>query len=179
MTGSKKLNPENAFLIGDFFYIRIPKKLFNHEKENYFAAVRGSVFRYCTVSDREHQFRGGFCNGFTHSVGEIYVIPTDPDQMSSGTMGMFYQSVLQVLGVSELEKDNVKVYPNPTADFIYVKLSSKSKIEGAEIYDLSGKLVLRTKLESEQLDLRSLPQGVYMVVFKNSDLKPIKIIKKP
>ncbi|WP_294288701.1 T9SS type A sorting domain-containing protein [uncultured Chryseobacterium sp.] len=118
-------------------------------------------------------------NGFTHSVGEIYVIPMDPDQAGSGTMGMFYQSVLQVLGVSELEKNNVKIYPNPTADFIYVKLSSKSKIEGAEIYDLSGKLVFRTKLESEQLDLRSLPQGVYMIVFKNSDLKPIKIIKKP
>lgn len=118
-------------------------------------------------------------NGFSHSVGEIYVIPTDPDQASSGTMGMFYQSVLQVLGVSELEKDNVKIYPNPTADFIYVKLSSKSRIEGAEIYDLSGKLALRTKLDAEQLDLRSLPQGVYMIVFKNSDLKPIKIIKKP
>ncbi|WP_294291254.1 T9SS type A sorting domain-containing protein [uncultured Chryseobacterium sp.] len=118
-------------------------------------------------------------DGFSHSVGEIYVIPTDPDQASSGTMGLLYQSVLQVLGVSELEKDNVKIYPNPTADFIYVKLSSKSKIEGAEIYDLSGKLVFRTKMDSEQLDLRSLPQGVYMIVFKNSDLKPIKIIKKP
>ncbi|WP_294324664.1 T9SS type A sorting domain-containing protein [uncultured Chryseobacterium sp.] len=118
-------------------------------------------------------------DGFSHSIGEIYVIPTDPDQASSGTMGLLYQSVLQVLGVSELEKDNVKIYPNPTADFIYVKLSSKSKIEGAEIYDLSGKLVFRTKMDSEQLDLRSLPQGVYMIVFKNSDLKPIKIIKKP
>lgn len=118
-------------------------------------------------------------DGFSHSVGEIYVIPTDPDQASSGTMGLLYQSVLHVLGVSELEKDNVKIYPNPTADFIYVKLSSKSKIEGAEIYDLSGKLVFRTKLDSEQLDLRSLPQGVYMIVFKNSDLKPVKIIKKP
>lgn len=117
-------------------------------------------------------------DSFTHSVGEIYVIPTDPDQANSGTMGMLYQSVLQVLGVSELEKDKVKIYPNPTADFVYVKLSSKSKIEGAEIYDLSGKLVYTTKFESEKLDLRHLSQGVYMIIFKNSDLKPIKIIKK-
>ncbi len=116
---------------------------------------------------------------FTHSVGEIYVIPTDPDQANSGTMGMLYQSVLKVLGISEIEKDNVKIYPNPTADFIYVKLNSKSKIEGAEIYDLSGKLVFKTKLDSEQLDLRQLQQGVYMIVFKNTDIKPIKIIKKP
>lgn len=117
-------------------------------------------------------------DNFTHSVGEIYVIPTDPEQSNSGTMGLLYQTVLQVLGVSELEKDNVKIYPNPTADFIYVKLNSKSKIEGAEIYDLSGKLVFRTKLDSEQLDLRQLQQGVYMIVFLNSDIKPIKILKK-
>lgn len=117
-------------------------------------------------------------DNFNHSVGEIYVIPIDPDKANSGTMGMFYQSVLQVLGVSELEKENVKIYPNPTVDFVYVKLNSKSKIEGAEIYDFSGKLVFKTKLESEKLDLRSLPQGAYMIVFRNTDIKPIKIIKK-
>lgn len=118
-------------------------------------------------------------DNFTHSVGEIYVIPTDPEQSNSGTMGLLYQTVLQVLGVSELEKDNVKIYPNPTADFIYVKLNSKSKIEDIEVYDLSGKLVIKTKLNSEKIDLKNLPLGTYMIVFKNSDIKPIKIIKKP
>lgn len=116
---------------------------------------------------------------FTQSVGEIYVIPTNPDQANSGTMGMFYQSVLQVLGVKELEKENVKIYPNPTADFVYVTLNSNSKIEDAEIYDASGRLVLKTKIDSGKLDLRNLNSGIYMISFKNPDLKPIKIIKKP
>ncbi|KFF24865.1 T9SS type A sorting domain-containing protein [Chryseobacterium vrystaatense] len=116
---------------------------------------------------------------FTQSVGEIYVIPTNPDQANSGTMGMFYQSVLQVLGVKGLEKENVKIYPNPTADFVYVTLNSNSKIEDAEIYDASGRLVLKTKIDSGKLDLRNLNSGIYMISFKNPDLKPIKIIKKP
>ncbi|SHK79690.1 T9SS type A sorting domain-containing protein [Chryseobacterium polytrichastri] len=118
-------------------------------------------------------------DNFTHSVGEIYVIPTDPDQNNSGTMGMLYQTVLQVLGVSELEKETVKIYPNPTTDFVYVKLNSKTKIDDVEVYDVSGRLVLKTKLESDKLDLRTLNQGVYMISFKNPDIKPIKIIKKP
>lgn len=118
-------------------------------------------------------------DNFTHSVGEIYVIPTDPEQSNSGTMGLLYQTVLQVLGVSELQKDNVKIYPNPASDFIYIKLNSKSKIEDIEVYDLSGKLVVKTKLNSEKIDLKNLPPGTYMIVFKNSDIKPIKIIKKP
>ncbi|MCT2406370.1 T9SS type A sorting domain-containing protein [Chryseobacterium antibioticum] len=116
---------------------------------------------------------------FTHSVGEIYVIPTDPDQANSGTMGMYYQSVLKVLGVKELEKDHVKIYPNPTADFVHITLNSTSKIEDAEVYDTAGRLVLKAKLDSGKLDLRSLNSGVYMISFKNPDLKPIKIIKKP
>ncbi|WP_415327727.1 T9SS type A sorting domain-containing protein [Chryseobacterium sp. MMS23-Vi53] len=118
-------------------------------------------------------------DNFTHSVGEIYVIPTDPDQNNSGTMGMLYQTVLQVLGVSELEKETVKIYPNPTTDFVYVQLNSRSKIDEVEVYDLNGRLVLKSKLESDKLDLRNLIPGIYMITFKNPDLKPIKIIKKP
>ncbi|MEG0925034.1 T9SS type A sorting domain-containing protein [Chryseobacterium sp.] len=118
-------------------------------------------------------------DSFSHSVGEIYVIPNDPDQSSSGTIGMLYQTVLQVLGVSELEKETVKIYPNPTTDFVYVKLNSRSEINEAEISDLSGRLILKTRLNSGKLDLRTLQQGVYMITFKNPDLKPIKIIKNP
>lgn len=116
-----------------------------------------------------------------YSVGEIYVIPTDPEQTNSGTMGMLYQSVLQVLGASEIqiEKEQAKIYPNPTADFIHITLSSRSKIEEAEVYDLTGKLILKSRLESGKLDLKTLIPGVYMVSFKNLDIKPIKIIKKP
>ncbi len=118
-------------------------------------------------------------DNFTHSVGEIYVIPTDPDQANSGTMGMLYQTVLQVLGVNELQKENRKIYPNPTTDFVYVKLDSKTKIEEAEVYDTAGRLVFKAKLESDKLDLRNLNPGIYMLSFKNPEIKPIKIIKKP
>ncbi len=117
--------------------------------------------------------------GFSHSVGEIYVIPDDPDQNSSGTMGMLYQTSLQVLGISEAEKENIKIYPNPTADFIHVTVSSNSKIEEAEVYDTAGRLVLKAKPDNGKLDLRSLNPGIYMISFRNPDIKPIKIIKKP
>lgn len=118
-------------------------------------------------------------DSFTHSVGEIYVIPADPNQNSSGTMGMLYQTSLQVLGINELEKDNVKIYPNPTTDFIFVTLHSKSKVEEVEIFDTAGRLILKTKLDTGKLDLRSLPAGIYVISFKNPDIKPVKIIKKP
>jgi hypothetical protein len=175
----KILKTDNHFFNSKFGYIRNPKIKITMRKKITLLLFGVPFFGFSQSVIGNINSGAVSADTFTHSVGEIYVIPTDPDKANSGTMGMLYQSVLQILGVSELEKDNVKIYPNPTADFVYVKVSSKSKIEEAEIYDLSGKLVLKTKLESEKLDLRHLLQGVYMIVFKNSDIKPIKIIKKP
>jgi len=117
-------------------------------------------------------------SNFAHSVGEIYVIPTNPDDSNSGTIGILYQTTLKVLGINEISKDDIKIYPNPTADFINLKLSSKNKIDEAIIYDNSGRLILRTKIESDKIDLRSLNTGNYLLYFTNTDIKPIKIIKK-
>ncbi len=117
-------------------------------------------------------------NSFNHSVGEIYVIASNPDDASSGTLGILYQTTLKVLGINEILKDDVKIYPNPTADFINLKLSSKNKIDEAVIYDNSGRMVFKTKIESDKIDLRSLNTGIYLLYFTNTDIKPIKIIKK-
>jgi hypothetical protein len=117
-------------------------------------------------------------NNFMHSVGEIYVVPTDPNDVNSGTIGMLYQTVLQVLGINELEKESIKVYPNPTSDYVYIKLKSNSKIEQVEIYDLSGKIVKQINIKEDKIDLSFLEKGIYILKLKNSDIQPIKIIKK-
>ena len=117
-------------------------------------------------------------SNFAHSVGEIYVIPTNPDDTNSGTMGIVYQTTLKILGIAEIEKESVKIYPNPTADYVFLKLNSTVKLETAEIFDLSGKLISQSKITEDKLDLRFLNQGIYLLKFKNSNIQPIKIIKK-
>ncbi|MFZ4931698.1 T9SS type A sorting domain-containing protein [Chryseobacterium sp. Mn2064] len=124
---------------------------------------------------------GGVSNeNLMYTVGEIYVIPDNPDQQNSGTLGMLYQTVLNVLGVSEItsKQDKVSVYPNPTADYITLQISSKEKPREVSVYDLSGKLVMQKEINNDRIDLSSLISGVYLLTFKNSDIKPIKIIKK-
>jgi len=115
-----------------------------------------------------------------YTVGEIYVIPDDPDQQNSGTLGMLYQTSLQVLGAGEVivKQDKVSVYPNPTADYITLQISSQEKPKEVSVYDLSGKLVMQQAISNDRIDLSSLMKGIYLLVFKNSDLKPVKIIKK-
>ncbi|QPQ53151.1 T9SS type A sorting domain-containing protein [Chryseobacterium indologenes] len=115
-----------------------------------------------------------------HTVGEIYVVPDDPDQQNSGTLGMLYQTVLDVLGVTEVvvKQDKVIVYPNPTADYVTLQISLKEKPREVSVYDLSGKLIMQKEINNNRIDLSSLLKGVYLLTFKNSDLKSVKIIKK-
>lgn len=118
-------------------------------------------------------------DNLAYSVGEIYVVADNPDQTGSGTMGLFQSTTIQILGITEVVKDEIKIYPNPTTDFVYVKLESKTKIDYAEVYDISGKLVLKRKIDSDKIDLRQLKEGNYLLKFNNPELKAIKIIKKP
>ncbi len=114
-----------------------------------------------------------------HTIGEIYVVPDDPDQQNSGTLGMLYQTVLDVLGVTEVvvKQDKVIVYPNPTADYVTLQISLKENPREVSVYDLSGKLIMQKEINNNRIDLSSLLKGVYLLTFKNSDLKPVKIIK--
>ncbi|HAO27117.1 MAG TPA: hypothetical protein DCQ68_04340 [Chryseobacterium indologenes] len=119
-------------------------------------------------------------NNLMHTVGEIYVVPDDPDQQNSGTLGMLYQTVLDVLGVTEVvvKQDKVIVYPNPTADYVTLQIFLKENSREVSVYDLSGKLIMQKEINNNRIDLSSLLKGVYLLAFKNSDLKPVKIIKK-
>ncbi|MBT2621459.1 MULTISPECIES: T9SS type A sorting domain-containing protein [Chryseobacterium] len=123
---------------------------------------------------------GGVSNeNLMHTVGEIYVIPTNPDDQNSGTIGVLYQTVLNVLGVNEIVTEKaVSIYPNPTAGYINFNVSSSTRLEDVSIYDMSGKLVSQNKIVNNKLDLSFLLQGIYILKFNNSELKPVKIIKK-
>lgn len=53
--------------------------------------------------------------------------------------------------------NDVKIYPNPASDFI--KIQSEAKVTAWELYDFSGKMVL--KGEGNTIDLKSMVKGVY------------------
>lgn len=68
-----------------------------------------------------------------------------------------------VLGVNEIQVDNFKIYPNPaTNGYLFIN----SKLTGAKnisIFDVLGKLVLKTTLIGEKLDISKLNSGVYII----------------
>ncbi len=77
------------------------------------------------------------------------------------------------LGTGEVRaKDNhLKVYPNPTAQFLYIGKESDKLYKEVTIIDMSGKLILKKKDHryNEAIDVNHLVPGIYIVVSKNEN----------
>ena len=56
--------------------------------------------------------------------------------------------------------NNVKIYPNPTQQFIIIE---GIDIASLKIYDMSGRLVMNTNNNSSQVDVGRLNAGVYLI----------------
>jgi len=70
-------------------------------------------------------------------------------------------TIIDNVGINQITNSNeqITIYPNPTNGKFRVT-SSKFGVESIEIYDLFGRLVLRSN--EEQIDMSSYPAGMYV-----------------
>jgi len=84
------------------------------------------------------------------------------------------------LGIDDFEKNNIKIYPNPTKDIITV--ASTQQIESVEVVNLLGQILFVKQFNSMQddVDLSNLPTATYMLRINGEDgaVKISKVIKK-
>lgn len=83
-------------------------------------------------------------------------------------------SVTPGLLTSNIDKETVNIYPNPTTDFIHIK--GLENIQKIRIFDMQGKIVAETK--NPQVDVRQLIPGAYIVnVYVGNKVISRKLIK--
>jgi len=85
-------------------------------------------------------------------------------------------SVNATLSVDPVEiNDFVKVYPNPTTDYLFIKSNLNYQ---STLYNVAGQRVLESS--SKQLSVIDLPTGAYLLQLKseNNGISTFKIIKK-
>ncbi|WP_312991391.1 T9SS type A sorting domain-containing protein [Chryseobacterium flavum] len=85
-------------------------------------------------------------------------------------------------GEANPKDSNMSIYPNPTAQFLYIGKASDKTYSEITIIDMSGKLVLKKSDHqyNQAIDVSHLVPGNYMIVSKNKDGKVYKnkFIKK-
>lgn len=84
---------------------------------------------------------------------------TDQDFISVDDVTVTASSLM---AVSDVSKKSVSIYPNPTTEALTVNVNSK--INSADIYDLSGKLVRNATVSAEnKVNVQDLKNGTYVL----------------
>ena len=121
----------------------------------------------------------------SYSVGQVvYTTNTGTNgSVSEGVQQPFEISV--VTGIEEA-KDiflNVSAYPNPTTDYLELKVENLQLSElSYKLYDISGKVYQNKEIGNSitKIEMQNLPQGIYFIKVidtKNKEFKTFKIIK--
>lgn len=89
----------------------------------------------------------------------------------------------ETLGTETIVKNAlIRIYPNPTEDYVVVELSDGSSDANISVYSMLGGKLYQKKLNGEakyQFSLSGRPVGVYMVRVQSGDKSEIaKVVKK-
>jgi uncharacterized repeat protein (TIGR03803 family) len=101
-----------------------------------------------------------------------YTVQTMIDDCISEISDSF---VLIVTGVNARSESGMKIYPNPSSDFVIVQVNTVHREELAlEIYDVVGRLVHSQKGSTnttEQLDVSTYSPGMYRIVARSGSAR--------
>jgi trimeric autotransporter adhesin len=94
-----------------------------------------------------------------------------------GTIKVYEVEITVPVTTEEFNPDQISIYPNPVTEILYIKNTSGGIIE---VFDLNGSLLKQfdTQSGTASVDLRSMPQGIYMVKVKSSNSTIVKKIIK-
>ncbi len=114
------------------------------------------------------------------TVGEIFVVPENQNQTSSGIIGILTIINDENLSVSEFDvSENIVVFPNPTSASINFRTKTNLVNEKVFIFSNSGQLVKEIEINSSNsIDLTDLSTGIYFIQFENKKHNAFKIIKQ-
>lgn len=115
-------------------------------------------------------------NGKIIVAGNFIKIPNTnvPSIKNQNYFVLRYNNSLESLSTQAIINDSdIIISPNPVKDILYIK--STEKIEKAEIYDLSGRLIkVEIGVVNNQINVSALKAGNYIIKLQTSDKKAIQ-----
>lgn len=140
--------------------------------------TQNTVYRYNSTSGVWAKVGGDFVSDGAASYNDLAI-----DTANNYLVLAYSQNGTQVkrislsaLSVTDTQKEDIRLYPNPTNGNIYLK---GGKIRSAEVINTAGQLI-KIKNNDQQLDLTHLPAGMYFINIhlENGNNLSKKIIKK-
>ncbi|PNW28440.1 carbohydrate-binding protein [Formosa algae] len=109
-------------------------------------------------------------------VHDLYMVFTSNE--SGSLFNMDYFQFHTTLGINDILKSEIKLYPNPVNNELHIKKAMGTKVD---VYDNLGKLIISQEISNNEafIDTSSLNSGIYFVRFEKDNVVDFKkIIKK-
>jgi hypothetical protein len=119
------------------------------------------------ISDQYYEIQASFnATGVTPGIYHVSLTATDNGTPVGVTTKNFVFEVIyeNSANIGEFNNSEIKIYPNPTNDFVTIQVPNNFENNQVEIQDLSGKILFsKTLSESALLDLSHLSVGTYFI----------------
>lgn len=176
------LQPDGKILVGGDFV------------SSFNGTTRRGITRLNTNAGQDTSFNigTGFIRDFGYGVshGIVHTIALQPDgkilvgghfESYNGTKTNHIVRLNDstTLSIEDMQRADIKLYPNPTQDFI--NLSGNVTIRNIIIADMSGRIILTNNYDNEdvKIDVSHLPKAVYLLSITTDKGKETrKIIKE-
>jgi hypothetical protein len=127
-----------------------------------YGGPEGDQVRSCIPGEFGGVILTGYSNSFPVDQQTLFVVRTDSALESTNNT---------VIGVSELSKNNLMVYPNPVRSNQELTVSSAVPLQEIVLTDLSGRIVLRQYPNRKEINLAITSQsaGIYLLGCRYQD----------
>ena len=104
----------------------------------------------------------------------------DANGSNSGCVRVYKNDSL--VGIPEISKSEIHIYPNPTKGIINLKFSNDNSVQ-VFIYDIAGRIIYNNQLlmhnNQLQIDLSSFKNGIYIIkIQSDNNLYTTRIVKE-
>ena len=118
-----------------------------------------------------------FIISISASTGGLITFSDASDPEHAPVLNLTYGPVTVGLAENSISND-LKIYPNPTRGPLFIEIAEQ-ELQQVELFDLPGKTLLNSHDKTNQLDISSLPAGVYVLkVTTVNGIATKKIIKR-
>jgi hypothetical protein len=121
----------------------------------------------------------GASNGtLSFSVGQTFYIP----QNNILQVGIQQPYEIFILGIGSQPISAIKIYPNPTSDYVIMEMDILKNKLRYEFWDMLGRRIDNQSISESktQMEVKNLPSGTYFlhIIQENQVIQTFKVVKK-
>lgn len=155
----------------DWDFRVMPEALFNYTKQNL-------QVEFTNLSENYDSLLWDFGDGNTsslenpiHEFTENGSYTVSLEVYKCDSVDLYTETIyVENLSIEDFDTLSFSIYPNPTADILYIQVPESAKTTSVQILDIQGKEIAKPA-NSDKINVSNLNPGLYFLLIKHSNQK--------